>query len=837
MALHTSVVEASVPVVTTSLASGTAQILPSPTTQTPETSGTVNTRLDSTGAPTSGPIISTSISTPTTTIEIGVATSVTSRVRAGPQSANIFVPVATDAPPSILGQRSDHPVPKLGIRAQTPPIGTNKFYANFFLGSQSAGTWTHPYSVAWSKGGGATKSWGMTIQQLLNSQKVFGPDASDSPVKYFINPIGIQPIVLSAAELGSSTVITNTALTAFSANVNLLAIAGAAPTITFPLVQGMGFVTGIFNGGTPILQSGVLFRSITKAAIAPKPDLSQTGVTKFTIILEDGNTWLIYVSGSEVVGQDSAFDFTVVNNGLIQATSSFNGVIQIARSPSTNAEALYDAAAGAYPTTSTLSGSASGGTSSYTLSFKKGGLANTALLMFALSHHLQSFSSNTTSGVKSNVQLDTTTKGKATAVVGDSWTMLESIPTSMGFGPWRPNNGTPETMSAQAKAALHTVAMSEVSQNMSDQSNLNSMYYSGKALAKFAQILYTLHDILGDTATAQAGLKNLKDAFDRFASNKQQFPLVYDSAWGGLVSTASYGGDSGADFGNTYYNDHHFHYGYFIYAAAIIGYLDPAWLPANTPYVNALVRDIANPSDSDPFFPVSRNFDWYHGHSWAHGLYETFDGKDEESSSKDSMSAYALKMWGRTIGDSNMEARGNLQLAVTARSLQNYFLYTSDNTIEPANFIGNKVSGIMFENKIDHTTYFGANPEFVQGIHMLPLLPSSTLTRATTFVQEEWDAYFSNGRADTVTGGWKGVLFANLAIVDAKTSWEFFAGASFDASWLDGGASRTWYMALAAARFEVMWCCACADERQDSEARHDCRRDGNGWEERCKGTG
>jgi len=239
-------------------------------------------------------------------------------------------------------------------------------------------------------------------------------------------------------------------------------------------------------------------------------------------------------------------------------------------------------------------------------------------------------------------------------------------------------------------------------------------------------------------------------------------------------------------------------YGYFIYAAAIIGYLDAAWLPANIPYVNALVRDIVNPTDSDPFFPVSRNFDWYHGHSWAHGLYETFDGKDEESSSEDSMSAYAIKMWGRTIGDSNMEARGNLQLAVTARSLQNYFLYTSDNSIEPADFIGNKVSGIMFENKIDHTTYFGANPEFVQGIHMLPLLPSSTLTRSVIFVQEEWDAYFSNGRADTVTGGWKGVLFANLAIVDAKTSWDLFAVAGFDASWLDGGASRTWYMALAA---------------------------------------
>lgn len=267
------------------------------------------------------------------------------------------------------------------------------------------------------------------------------------------------------------------------------------------------------------------------------------------------------------------------------------------------------------------------------------------------------------------------------------------------------------------------------------------------------------------------------------------------------MSTGSYTtGDSGVDFGNTYYNDHHFHYGYFVYTAAIIGYLDPTWLAAHKDYVNALVRDYANPSTGDNYFPVYRAFDWYHGHSWAHGLYESYDGKDEESSSEDSMSAYAIKMWGKTIGDSNMEARGNLQLAITARSLQNYFLYQSSNTIEPSNFVGNKVSGILFENKIDHTTYFGTNIEYIQGIHMIPLLPSSTLTRTGTFVTEEWNAYFSNGRADSVAGGWRGLLYANLAIIDPVTSFKFFNNTNFDNSWLDGGASKTWYLAFAAGK-------------------------------------
>ena len=78
MALVYSVVTASVLAITTSLSSGTSQILPPPATQTPEASGIVNIHLNTTGAYTSRPIISTSISTSETTVEIGVATSITS---------------------------------------------------------------------------------------------------------------------------------------------------------------------------------------------------------------------------------------------------------------------------------------------------------------------------------------------------------------------------------------------------------------------------------------------------------------------------------------------------------------------------------------------------------------------------------------------------------------------------------------------------------------------------------------------------------------------------------------------------------------------------------------
>lgn len=213
-----------------------------------------------------------------------------------------------------------------------------------------------------------------------------------------------------------------------------------------------------------------------------------------------------------------------------------------------------------------------------------------------------------------------------------------------------------------------------------------------------------------------------------------------------------------------------------------------------------LARDFANPV-SDSLYPFSRSFDWYMGHSWAKGLFPSADGKDQESSSEDTMASYGIKMWGKIINDKNMEARGNLMLAIQARTLPLYFLYQDDNTIEPAGYIGNKVSGVLFENKIDHVTYFGTQIEYIQGIHMLPLMPMSTLIRSQDFVSQEWAAYNFETYVRQVYGGWRGVLMANLAIVDPVTSYNFFSNASgdFTADMLDGGASQTWYLALSAA--------------------------------------
>ncbi|KAJ9245103.1 CAZyme family GH81 [Paecilomyces variotii] len=712
-------------------------------------------------------------------------------------SQNVFQPISMDAIPSNIKTRNDHPVPRLGIRS-TGPVSTNKFFAGFFLGSQTSAAFTHPYSLAWAKGSGNAQSWGLAISHINAGMLAYGqPDdrIPGHPVSYYINPVGIQSMILSAAELGNSTVISTDASQPMSAQVILQPRNGTSSNITFPIFQGMGYVTGIYTNLQPLIQSSIFFQKVVTAG-SPR-----AGVFKYRATLEDNTSWLIYVIPSNGTDPNLRLD----SNTNLRGPAGFSGVIQVAKNPAGDAgEKFYDNSSGVYPVSVNVTGSVTNNTGTYGLSWQKGGkdVASTPLLMFALPHHVSSFD-NSTQCRKIALQLRTTTKGNATAVIGENWTMVEpDLPTDMGFAPWSPSKGNVATLSTAAQQVLLNVAPTELQQNMSAQTDLNSMYYSGKALSKFATLIYTVNTLANNPSLAAPALATLKNCFAEFANNRQQFPLVYDNVWKGVVSSASYvTGDSGVDFGNSYYNDHHFHYGYFIHAAAIIGSLDPSWLAQNKDYVNTLVRDAGNSVSNDPLFPFSRAFDWFHGHSWAKGLFESFDGKDEESTSEDAMFAYAVKMWGKTVGDASMEARGNLMLGILRRSFHNYFYMESNNTNQPSNFIANKVTGILFENKVDHSTYFGNNLEYIQGIHMLPLMPNSAYLRSRNFVSQEWNAMFAPNASDpaqNVEGGWKGVLYANLALINPNASWNFFSQSNFSYSWLDGGASRTWYLAYAA---------------------------------------
>ena len=103
-----------------------------------------------------------------------------------------------------------------------------------------------------------------------------------------------------------------------------------------------------------------------------------------------------------------------------------------------------------------------------------------------------------------------------------------------------------------------------------------------------------------------------------------------------------------------YYNDHHYHYGYHVYAAAVAAKFDPQWGRDHFEDVMLYIRDFANPFEDDKYFPQYRSKDWFLGSSWASGIISAENsphGRNEESSSE-AISAYeGVTLYGSAMVD------------------------------------------------------------------------------------------------------------------------------------------------------------------------------------------
>ena len=519
----TTVVEPEVPVETLINSEGDKLVSLTSQTDTP-IEGRAITTIDDLSKPTQQPIINESITEPVKLIQRTGGTFEPLLVMdpATQMGYSIFdYPIDTKAPPSQIPQRNDHPAPRKGI-SKKGPIGTNKFYANFFLDDQTTPCYAHPYSLSWSGGKLRPGSWGMAISHTEEYQRFWGPDVYNiGATNYFGAPVGIHSIIISATNLNAGSVLTTSSITSFGVTVHLRPSQGADPAITFPVVQGMGFISANFYGATPLLQSGVLFKTLTRVA-DPK-----TGVSKFVVELEDGKTWYIYA----VSATEASLDIKLVSRHELKATSGFFGTIQVAKETNNGkAQAAYDVVVGAYPVDLKLKGSVDGSAGEYTFEWEKAGVhQNSSLLMWAFPHHIQSFDLATSAKI-TMLTVPLTVKGVASAVLADSWTMVETdLPVDMGFAPWDADRGSLDKLPNAAKGFIRTIAQQEMSQDIYGQSGGPSMYFSGKVLAKFASVIYTMSELLGDRALAASGLDKLKEAFARFRSNRQDEPLTYES--------------------------------------------------------------------------------------------------------------------------------------------------------------------------------------------------------------------------------------------------------------------------------------------------------------------
>lgn len=245
-------------------------------------------------------------------------------------------------------------------------------------------------------------------------------------------------------------------------------------------------------------------------------------------------------------------------------------------------------------------------------------------------------------------------------------------------------------------------------------------YFGGKALFRDAQ-LYTIAKQIGATQQADSLKQKVTDSLTRWttASGCQQaqaFCFSYDSTNKGIVGKA-------ASFGSDEFNDHHFHYGYFLYAAGVMAADDPGLADRIKPVMNLLAADIAT-SPATELFPQRRVFDVYNSHSWASGTAPFADGNNQESVSEAVNAWSGLTLWARASGNAKLEAEARWMHALEAQSARAY--WTNFDKSQPVyQGFGHEVTPLVFGGKRDYATWFSAEPAAALAILLIPMNPSS----------------------------------------------------------------------------------------------------------------
>ncbi|KAL1160748.1 hypothetical protein V6Z11_A07G084700 [Gossypium hirsutum] len=252
--------------------------------------------------------------------------------------------------------------------------------------------------------------------------------------------------------------------------------------------------------------------------------------------------------------------------------------------------------------------------------------------------------------------------------------------------------------------------------------------------------------------------------------------FLYESKWGGIV-TKQGSTDSGADFGFGVYNDHHYHIGYFLYGIAVLTKIDPAWGRRYKPQAYSLVADFMNLGRrSNSNYPRVRCFDFYKLHSWAGGLTEFADGRNQESTSEAVNAYYAAALMGLAYGDTHLVATGSTLTALEIQAAQTWWHVKEGDNLYGEEFTReNRVVGVLWANKRDSGLWF-APPDWREcrlGIQLLPILPiSEVLFSDIEFTRQLVNWTLPALGREGVGEGWKGFVYALEAIYDKESALE-----------------------------------------------------------------
>ena len=302
----------------------------------------------------------------------------------------------------------------------------------------------------------------------------------------------------------------------------------------------------------------------------------------------------------------------------------------------------------------------------------------------------------------------------------------------------------------------------------------NDSYFAGKQLARAANLL-DIAEQLGQTTQINQLKSILNTAFSARLGAKY---FYYDTTIKGIAAQNS-------AFGSQDFNDHHFHYGYFIYAASILGKYDADFLKNNQKQINLLVADIAS-YDQTPDFPVERNFDPYAAHSWAAGLSPFADGNNQESSSEAINAWNGVAAWGKLTKNSQLESSATWMLSSESAAAKAAWRTVDTSASYLKNYKA-PLTSLNFGGKRTYATFFSDEPGVKLAIQLIPMNPVMKTLSSDPYIKSVINASITNNNYN-VTLGDSDLMY--MALADPARALGLVS--SQKDSFIDDGNSRTY---------------------------------------------
>jgi len=604
------------------------------------------------------------------------------------------------------------------------PLPTNSFFQNFVLKNGDQPEYIHPYLI---KSSNSSLSLSYPFHHFNSSfiYQVFNADLTITSIEQKTNQTSNEKHIISS-------------YSDLSVTLNM-----PSTNMSFFLVRGSPFLTVSVTKPTPLSISTI--HAILSFS-------SNDNLTKFTFHLNNDQTWILYASSPIKLSHE-----------LSEITSeAFSGIIRIALLPDSNSknEDVLDKYSSCYP----LSGEAML-KEPYSVEYKFDKKGSGDLLMLAHPLHLQIMSKS-----DSNITFLSDFKyksidGELVGVVGNSW-LMKTDPVSVT---WHSRKGVKQESHDEIVSALSK----DVESLKSSPITTASSYFYGKLIARAARLALIAEEVnyLDAIPIVKKYLKESIEPWLDGTFNGNGF--LYDKKWGGII-TKQGSTDTGADFGFGIYNDHHYHLGYFLYGIAVLAKIDPVWGKKYKPQAYALMEDFMTLSkNSNSNYTPLRCFDLYKLHSWAGGLTEFADGRNQESTSEAVNAYYSAALIGMAYDDAELAANASTLTSLEILAAKMWWhvkegenLYEEDFTKE------NRMMGVLWSNKRDSGLWFApaAWKECRLGIQLLPLIPiSEVLFSDVDYVKElvEWTLLALN--REGVGEGWKGFVYALQGIYDNES--------------------------------------------------------------------